>query len=66
MADKNVESGFPVDGGADEKIAYLANQIAPTELNSDALSGHGEPVWVLCADGSLRFANAVIKTKTAK
>lgn len=66
MANKNVESGFPVEGGADEKLAYLTKQISPVELKSDALSGNGEPVWVLCGDGSLRFANAVIETKGAK
>jgi len=66
MADKSVESGFPVDGGVDEKLAYLTKQISPDELKSDALSGNGEPVWVLCGDGSLRFANAVIETKGAK
>lgn len=34
MADKNVESGFPVDGGADDKIAYLAKQDSATDLKS--------------------------------
>lgn len=66
MADKNVESGFKTDGGVDEKLAYLTKQISPAELKSDALSGKGEPVWVLCSDGSLRFANAVIETKGAR
>ncbi len=32
MADKNVESGFPVDGGADEKLANPSNQARKTEL----------------------------------
>jgi hypothetical protein len=32
MADKNVESGFPVDGGADEKLAHLTKQINPADL----------------------------------
>jgi len=32
MADKNVESGFPVDGGANEKLAYLTKQISPADL----------------------------------
>ena len=32
MADKNLDPGFPVDGGADEKLAYLTTQITPADL----------------------------------
>ncbi|MCF5059916.1 hypothetical protein GIW54_16995 [Pseudomonas proteolytica] len=31
MADKNAGSGFPVDGGAGEKLAYLTKQISPAD-----------------------------------
>lgn len=32
MADKIVESGFPVDGGAGEKLAHPSDQARKTEL----------------------------------
>lgn len=66
MSDTKNDKGYPVGSGAAEKLDYLNKQVCRTELKSGALSGNGEPVWVLCGDGSLRFANAVIGTKAAK
>ncbi|WP_433899391.1 hypothetical protein [Pseudomonas sp. PSE1(2024)] len=34
MTDKKNESGFPVSGGADEKLDYLANLVTPVDLRS--------------------------------
>lgn len=34
MEDKSVESGLPMDGGADEKLAYLAKQITQDNATS--------------------------------
>lgn len=36
MADKSVESGFPMDGGANEKLAHIAKVIGLTQLPSAA------------------------------
>ncbi|KTB62642.1 hypothetical protein AO066_18325 [Pseudomonas fluorescens] len=36
MADENIESGFPVDGGADEKLARITKGIGATQLPSAA------------------------------
>lgn len=34
MADQNKNAGYPVNGGADEKFDYLANQVSPVDLGS--------------------------------
>lgn len=40
MADKSVEQGFPVDGGAVEKLDYLAKQISVTLLKEASTDVH--------------------------
>ena len=62
MADKNVESGFPVDGGADEKLAYLAEQIAPGVMFSSDREIAGRPVWSLMNDGSFALNGALVRS----
>ena len=32
MTDKKIEPGYPVNGGAEEKINYLAKQVSSTQL----------------------------------
>lgn len=33
MADKKNEPNYPIDGGADEKLDYLANQVTAVDLS---------------------------------
>ncbi len=60
MADKKFESGFPVDGGADEKLAYLTQQIAPGVMFSSDREVDGKPVWSLMCDGSFELNGALV------
>lgn len=55
-----MDKQFPVDGGADEKLAYLANQIPQTNLVESGARLMG-PVWALCEDGSIRFIGAQVR-----
>lgn len=36
MTDKKIETGYPVDGGADEKLDYLAKQVSSAQLESSS------------------------------
>lgn len=62
MADKNVESGFPVDGGVDEKLAYLTKQIAPGVMFSSDREINGQPVWSLMNDGGFVLNGAQVRS----
>ena len=62
MADKSVESGFPVDGGADEKLAYLTQQIAPGVMFSSNREIDGQPVWSLMNVGSFVLNGAQVRS----
>lgn len=62
MADKNVESGFPVDGGADEKLAYLTKQISTAVMFSSDRKIDGKPVWSLMSDGSFALNGALVRS----
>lgn len=62
MADKSVESGFPVDGGADEKLAYLTQQIAPGVMFSSNREIDGHPVWSLMNDGRFVLNGAQVRS----
>lgn len=66
MTDKRIEPGYPVVGGADEKLAHFESLISPSEIQSAAVLDKGNPVWILGADGGLHFAKAVIETKAAE
>lgn len=55
---KVVEAGFPVSGGADEKLDYLASNISQTRLLESDRKGDGDPIWRLEKDGSISI-NAV-------
>lgn len=60
MADENVKPGFPVDGGADEKLAHLTKQITPAVMFSSDRKVDGKPVWSLMCDGSLELNGALV------
>jgi hypothetical protein len=62
MADKIVESGFPVDGGADEKLAHITKQIALGAMFSSDREIDGQPVWSLMNDGSFVLNGAQIRS----
>jgi hypothetical protein len=62
MADKSVESGFPVDGGADEKLAYLTKQISKGAMLSSDREINGQPVWSLMSDGSFALNGAQVRS----
>lgn len=62
MADENVKPGFPVDGGADEKLAHLTKQIAPGAMFSSDREIDGQPVWSLMNDGSFVLNGAQVRS----
>ncbi|WP_288076775.1 hypothetical protein [Pseudomonas sp.] len=63
MADKNVESGFPVDGGVNEQLAYLTKQITPAVMFSSDREINGQPVWSLMSDGSFVLNGAQVRSE---
>lgn len=62
MEAKSDESGFPVDGGADDKLAYLAKQIGPGAMFSSDREIDGQPVWSLMNDGSFVLNGAQVRS----
>lgn len=61
MTDKKNEPGFPVDGGADEKIDYLANKISQARLVESDRKLSGEPVWRIEQGGTISISAAQIR-----
>ncbi len=53
---------FPVSGGADEQVAYVAAQISSDEAQKKSEISEGLQVWAVCDDGSTRFVDAVIES----
>lgn len=61
MADQIGKSGYPEDGGADEKLDYLASNISQTNLFESDRKVGCDPVWRLGADGSLSINAARVR-----
>lgn len=61
MTDKKIEPGYPVDGGADEKIDYLASKISQARLVESDRKLSGEPVWRIEKNGTISISAAQIR-----
>lgn len=60
MTNKNDGAGYPVDGGADEKLAHLTKQISPAVMFSSDRKVDGKPAWSLMCDGSFEINGALV------
>lgn len=61
MNNTNNDAGFPVDGGANEKLAYLTSKITPVGLIQSAAQENGEPVWRLDKNGRFSISGARVR-----
>lgn len=58
------QKGFPAEGDAGEKLAYISDQIAPAGLIQSAKQIEGQPVWVLNKSGQLYLNSACLPDST--
>lgn len=54
------QKGFPAEGDAGEKLAYISDQIAPADLIQSAKQIEGQPVWALSKSGQLYLNSACL------